>query len=129
VTGVSAAGVNEVCLEVAALDRAESFYAGILGLPVVERWDDAVWVLAGTTRIGLWLPRIGIAGGRGGVHVHFAFHVEEADYDSAVTRLREHGLDVEEVRFSDARGRSAYVTDPDGHCVELWTWDVREHLA
>ena len=126
---VRATGVNELTLEVQDLARAERFYADVLGLPVVERWDDAVWVLAGTTRIGLWLPRIGIAGGRGGVHVHFAFKVEEADYDADVARLRVQGLEVEEVQFSDERGRSAYVTDPDGHCVELWTWDVREHLA
>jgi catechol 2,3-dioxygenase-like lactoylglutathione lyase family enzyme len=129
VSGVRATGINELTLEVADLDRAARFYGDVLGLPVVERWDDAVWVLAGTTRIGLWLPRIGIAGGRGGVHVHFALHVEEVDYDGAVARLREHGCDVDEVKFSESRGRSAYVTDPDGHCVELWTWDVREHLA
>ena len=122
-------GVNELTLEVADLERAERFYAGVLGLPVVERWEDAVWVLAGTTRIGLWLPRIGIAGGRGGVHVHYALHVEEDDYDADVARLRDRGCHVEEVAFSDGRGRSVYVTDPDGHCVELWTWDVREHLA
>ena len=25
-------------------------------------------------------------------------------------------------------GRAAYVDDPDGNVVELWTWDVGEHL-
>lgn len=25
-------------------------------------------------------------------------------------------------------GRAVYVTDPDGNVVELWTWDVGEHL-
>ena len=122
-------GVSELTLEVAELDRAEAFYAGVLGLPVVERWPDAVWVLAGTTRIGLWLPRVGIAGGQGGTHVHYAFRVEEDEYDVSVARLREQGCEVEEVQFRDGRGRSAYVDDPDGNVVELWTWDVREHLA
>jgi catechol 2,3-dioxygenase-like lactoylglutathione lyase family enzyme len=47
-------GVSELALGVADLERAESFYAGTLGLPVVERWTDAVWVMAGErTRIGL----------------------------------------------------------------------------
>src|ERR671938_1964944 len=87
-------GVNELVLEVLDLERAERFYSGVLGLPVVERWThrEAVWVMAGTrTRIGLWRPQVGIAGGRGGVHVHYALHVDEAGYDAAVARLREHG--------------------------------------
>jgi hypothetical protein len=47
-------GVSELALGVADLERAERFYAGTLGLPVVERWSDAVWVMAGKrTRIGL----------------------------------------------------------------------------
>ena len=33
-------GVSELVLEVADLEAAEEFYAGVLGLPVVERWPD-----------------------------------------------------------------------------------------
>jgi hypothetical protein len=25
--------------------------------------------------------------------------------------------------------RAAYVDDPDGNVVELWTWDVARHLS
>jgi catechol 2,3-dioxygenase-like lactoylglutathione lyase family enzyme len=128
--GVRVTGVSELVLEVADLEAAEAFYSGVLGLPVVERWADreAIWVMAGgRTRIGLWRPQVGLAGGRGGVHVHFAMHIEEADYDAAVALLRDRGQDVEEIAF-DGAGRAAYVTDPDGNVVELWTWDVSEHL-
>jgi catechol 2,3-dioxygenase-like lactoylglutathione lyase family enzyme len=128
--GVRVTGVSELVLEVADLEAAEAFYSGVLGLPVVERWADreAIWVMAGgRTRIGLWRPQVGLAGGRGGVHVHFAMHIEEADYDAAVALLRDRGQDVEEIAF-DGAGRAAYVTDPDGNVVELWTWDVAGHL-
>ena len=124
-------GVSELVLEVADLKAAEEFYAGVLGLPVVARWPgrEAIWVMAGgRTRIGLWRPQVGIAGGRGGRHVHFALHVDEGDYDAAVARLRERAGSVEERHFEGA-GRLAYLTDPDGHVVELWTWDVAGHLA
>ncbi len=130
-SGVPVTGVNELVLEVEDLERSERFYAGVLGLPVVARWPqrDAIWVMAGErTRLGLWRPQVGLAGGRGGLHVHFAMHIAEDDYDGAVARLRERGLEVEEMRFSDGRGRSCYVDDPDGNVVELWTWDVGEHL-
>jgi catechol 2,3-dioxygenase-like lactoylglutathione lyase family enzyme len=128
--GVAVTGVSELVLEVVDLEEAERFYSGVLGLPVVERWPDreAIWVMAGDrTRVGLWRPQVGLAGGRGGVHVHFAMHIAEADYENAVALLRERGQDVEELAF-DGAGRAAYVTDPDGNVVELWTWDVAGHV-
>src|SRR5918997_197197 len=98
--GVPVTGVSELVLEVEDLAAAEEFYAGVLGLPVVERWPDrdAIWVMAGgRTRIGLWKPQVGLAGGRGGVHVHFAMHIAEDDYDEAVALLRERGEQVEQI--------------------------------
>jgi catechol 2,3-dioxygenase-like lactoylglutathione lyase family enzyme len=81
------------------------------------------------TRIGLWRPQVGLAGGRGGIHVHYAMHLADADYDAAVGRLRARGLTVGEHRFDGYGGsRAAYVNDPDGNVVELWTWDVAGHL-
>jgi NAD(P)-dependent dehydrogenase (short-subunit alcohol dehydrogenase family) len=87
VSGIPVSGVSELVLEVLDLEEAERFYAAVLGFPVVERWPDrgAVWVMAGDrTRIGLWNPQIGLARGRGGVHVHYAMKIEDADFDRAV---------------------------------------------
>ena len=130
-TGVPVTGVSELVLEVVDLEAAERFYADVLGLPVVERWPDreAIWVMAGErTRIGLWRPQVGLVGSRGGLHVHFAMKIAEEDYDAAVAGLRERGQVVKEIQFSEGFGRAAYVNDPDGNVVELWTWDVAEHL-
>ena len=129
--GIPVTGVNELVLEVVDLEAAEQFYAGVLGLPVVERWPDrdAFWVMAGDrTRIGLWKPQVGIAGGRGGVHVHYAMHLPREQYADALRRVREQGYEPHEEVF-DSRGVAFYLTDPDGNVVEFWTWDVGEHLA
>jgi catechol 2,3-dioxygenase-like lactoylglutathione lyase family enzyme len=128
--GVPVTGISELVLEVEDLEASERFYSEVLGLPVVDRWPDreAVWVMAGErTRIGLWKPQVGLFGSRGGVHVHFAMHIAEEDYEPAVERLRSRDLEVEETAFEGA-GRAAYVSDPDGNLVELWTWDVAGHL-
>jgi catechol-2,3-dioxygenase len=124
-------GVSELVLEVVDLAAAEAFYADVFGFPVVERSEGRVWLMAGTqTRIGLWRPQLGIARGRGGLHVHYAMHIDDKHFDGAVARLREQGYDPEIVVFDDDnRGRSLYVTDPDGNVVECWTWDVKRHLA
>ncbi|MGB2954046.1 MAG: VOC family protein [Gaiellaceae bacterium] len=121
--GIPVTGVNELVLEVLDLQRAARFYSEVLGLPVLRRSDERVWLMAGDqTRIGLWTPQVGIADGRGGVHVHYAMHIDPSDYDSAVARLREHGCEPHEEHFEDNETRAAYVTDPDGNVVELWTW-------
>jgi catechol 2,3-dioxygenase-like lactoylglutathione lyase family enzyme len=118
-------GVSELVLEVSDLEGAKRFYSDLLGLPVVDRWPEAVWLLAGSTRIGLWRSVVGIAGARGGAHVHFALHLGDAGYDALVRRLRRAGLEPHEETFEAFDGsRAAYVTDPDGNVVEFWTWDV-----
>src|SRR5215470_5574413 len=118
--GIPVTGVSELVLEVVDLEAAEAFYAGALGFPVVDRWPDreAIWVMAGDrTRIGLWRPQIGLAGGRGGAHVHFAMKIAEEDFDQAVETLRSRGEDVEVIAFGTTHGRAAYVSDPDGNVV------------
>src|SRR3954447_23663481 len=111
VDGIPVTGVSELVLEVADLAAAEDFYAGALGLPVVERWPDrdAFWVMAGErTRIGLWRPQVGLAGGRGGADGDYAPAIAEDDHDAAVRRLRHRGLEPEEIAFEGA-GRAVYV--------------------
>ncbi len=131
---IPVSGVSELVLEVADLAAAERFYAGTLGLPVVERWPDreAIWLMAGDrTRIGLWRPRLGVAGGRGGAHVHFALYVADDQFGAAVARLSACGLEpqvTERRRDPGFPDRSVYVDDPDGNCVELWTRDVSAYV-
>ena len=72
---------------------------------------------------------LGIAYGRG-ASTFIALHIGDDDFDAAVARLREHGYEPEIVSFEDDdRGRSFYVTDPDGNVVECSTWNVKGHLA
>ncbi len=122
--GVPVTGVSELVLEVVDLDAAEEFYAGVLGLPVVERWPDreAIWVMAGDrTRIGLWRPQVGLAGGRGGVHVHFAMHIGEDALrrrrgPAARTRRRRRGDRLRRRRPSRLRDRPGWQR---GRAVDL----------
>lgn len=126
---VSFSGVSELALEVRDLAASEAFYSGVLGLPVVDRWPKAVWLLAGSTRIGLWEAFVGIAGARGGAHVHFALHTRDAEYDALLARLHALGVEPHEETYEAfEHSRAAYVSDPDGNVVEFWTWDVRRHL-
>jgi catechol-2,3-dioxygenase len=128
---IPATGVSELVLEVLDLEQAVAFYRDVLGFPMVRQSEDRAWLMVGErTRIGLWTPQVGLARGRGGVHVHYALHVDEADFDSCVDHLAARGHQPEVIVFDDGGyGRAAYVEDPDGNVVELWTWDVAGHLS
>ena len=128
---IAATGLSELVLEVVELDEAVAFYRDVLGFPVVASREDRAWLMVGDrTRIGLWTPQVGLARGRGGVHVHYAVHIADEDFDAATDHLSARGYPPEVIHFEDdGRGRAAYVEDPDGNVVELWTWDVAGHLS
>jgi catechol-2,3-dioxygenase len=125
-------GISELVLEVSDLDAARRFYRDLLGFEETlygEGRDDRYWYLIGSSaRLGLWTPQVGLAGGRGGAHVHFAFHVTESELDRLLARLREQGLEVEgPVQLGP--GRALYLTDPDGNVVEFWSQDMAEYCS
>jgi catechol 2,3-dioxygenase-like lactoylglutathione lyase family enzyme len=120
-------GISELVLEVADIEASRHFYGELLGFEetrVGERRDDRRWYLiADSARLGLWTPQTGLAGGRGGAHVHYAFSVDDTEIDRLLVRLKEAGVEVEgPVELGP--GRALYVTDPDGNVVEFWSQDM-----
>ena len=120
-------GISELVLEVSDLDAARHFYRDLLGFEETlygEGRDDRYWYLIGSSaRLGLWTPQVGLAGGRGGSHVHFAFHTGREELVPLLDRLRRAGVEVEGPIQLGA-DRAIYVTDPDGNVVEFWTQDL-----
>ncbi len=125
-------GISELVLEVSDLEAARRFYRDLLGFEETrygEGRDDRCWYLVGSSaRLGLWTPQVGLAGGRGGAHVHFAFHLAREELDPLLERLRAGGVEVEGPIQLGA-DRAIYVTDPDGNVVEFWTQDMADYSA
>ena len=125
-------GISELVLEVSDLDAARVFYRDVLGFEETlygEGREGRYWYLVGeTARLGLWTEQVGLAGGRGGAHVHFAFHVADREIDTLERRFT-----VEETDFEGpiqlGPGRAIYVTDPDGNVVEFWSQDMQAYTA
>ena len=125
-------GISELVLEVSDLDAARRFYRDVLGFEETlygEGREGRYWYLIGdAARLGLWTPQVGLAGGRGGAHVHFAFHVADGELDRVLGRLRAAEVDLEgPVQLGP--GRAVYVTDPDGNVVEFWSQDMAAYAA
>jgi catechol 2,3-dioxygenase-like lactoylglutathione lyase family enzyme len=125
-------GISELVLEVSDLDAARHFYRDVLGFEETlygEGAEGRFWYLVGeTARLGLWTQQVGLAGGRGGAHVHYAFSVADEEIDRLKGRIEEAGSEVEGP-IQLGPGRAIYVTDPDGNVVEFWSQDMREYMA
>ena len=124
--------ISELVLEVADLEASRRFYRDLLGFEETlfgEGAEGRYWYLAGdTARLGIWTEQVGLAGGRGGAHVHFAFHVADSEIDSIKRRIEAGGAEVEGP-IELGPGRAVYVTDPDGNVVEFWSQDMADYAA
>jgi catechol 2,3-dioxygenase-like lactoylglutathione lyase family enzyme len=118
-------------LEVSDLDASRRFYRDVLGLEETlygEGAEGRYWYLVGeTARLGIWTEQVGLAGGRGGSHVHYAFNVPDEEIDRLKERI-EAAAEVEGP-IQLGPGRAIYVTDPDGNVVEFWSQDMAEYTA
>jgi catechol 2,3-dioxygenase-like lactoylglutathione lyase family enzyme len=125
-------GISELVLEVSDLDAARAFYRDVLGFEETlfgEGREGRYWYLVGeTARLGLWTEQVGLAGGRGGAHVHYAFHVADEEVGRIKQRVEAAGAEVEGP-IQLGPGRAIYVTDPDGNVVEFWSQDMAEYTA
>jgi catechol-2,3-dioxygenase len=120
-------GFAELTLQTEDLAGLEAFYRDVVGLEVLAREDDRIWLRAGEqARLGLWSPGPKEFGDRGGRHVHFAFSVAPGTLDALAARLREHGAGaVRGPVAHDGGDRSLYWEDPAGNVVEAWDFFQR----
>ena len=125
-------GISELVLEVSDLEAARRFYRDVLGFEETlygEGREGRYWYLVGeTARLGLWTEQVGLAGGRGGAHVHYAFHVADPEIDRIKERIEGAGGEIEGP-IQLGPGRAIYITDPDGNVVEFWSQDMERYTS
>ncbi len=114
-------GFAELTLRARDLGAMEAFYADAVGLRVLSRDGDRVWLdVGGHARLGLWTPGEKEFGDEGGAHVHFAFRATPAGLDALRDRLEARGTTVRGPEQHPGGDRSLYFEDPEGNVVEAW---------
>lgn len=123
--------IDHITLVVKSVPASRSFYVGLLGMTEVERpaFDFAgAWFQAGATLIHLIEEhdRSGPAGfpdeilKKSSRNHHFAFEV--ADAHAAAEILKSQGIElVDDAKTRPDGAVQVFLTDPDGHVVELCT--------
>ena len=121
-------GIDHIGLAVREVEKSVEWYRELLGL---ERLYEDVWgnfpgvVGIGNTSVAFFpiddrdikLP-VGLP-----IH-HLAFRVDRVNFNDAQEMLRQRGVEFE---FQDHKiVHSIYFYDPDGHLIELTTYDLSD---
>jgi catechol 2,3-dioxygenase-like lactoylglutathione lyase family enzyme len=124
-TGIRTQGLDHVALAVRDLERSERFYREVLGLERVyeEEWPVPAMMTGAGSGIALFEAQAGPDREPQPVRVlHVAFRVDRATFEQARQFLCDEGLAP---RLEDhGVAHSLYFADPDGHRLELTTYEV-----
>jgi catechol 2,3-dioxygenase-like lactoylglutathione lyase family enzyme len=116
-------GLDHVAIAVADVEKSAQWYVDVLGF---ERQHPGMWggtpVFVGNDHASVALfPKQAEQHGRGTVR-HFAFRTSGDEFEAAQRELRERRIDFD---FEDHEiTHSIYFHDPDGHKIEVTTYDV-----
>ena len=121
--------LDHVAISVRDMDRAVEWYKDTLGLEKRSTWDgEPVMMCAGETCLALFSvdgPGIEMTEVQRNGHLtvrHIAFRVDRANFERAQAEFRKRGIAC---RFADhGVCHSIYINDPDGHTIELTTYEV-----
>ena len=120
-------GFNHLTLSVSDLQKSVYFYQYILGMKLRLEWDEGAYLACGD----LWLC-LSLRGKRSDVnpeegdYTHYAFSIDEKDFDSFVLVLEE--AKVLFWQENESEGKSCYFLDPDGHKLEAHVGGLAQRL-
>ena len=122
-------GIDHVALAVRDVERSARWYQDVLGLSRLHRevWGSFPAVVGvGTTSLALFPVASGRPDGPPGRETicvrHVAFRVDRRNFERAQAELRARGIELE---FQDHQiAHSIYLRDPDGHQLEITTYEV-----
>ncbi len=117
--------IKETCLYIKDLERAKSFYHGLLGLPIITHVPEKlIFFRSGTSVLLCFNPEYTKDQDVPPPHFaigkqHVAFEVRADEYEAAKRELKEKGIQITYEHKWPTGKYSAYFEDPEGHVLEI----------
>lgn len=117
--------IKETCLYISDLNKAQDFYQGKLGLPVISKVDHRhIFFRAGTSVLLCFIPEVTKKEPQLPPHFaygkqHIAFETSPEEYAAWKEKIQE--LKIPILHEQEWKGglQSFYFEDPDGHVLEI----------
>lgn len=128
---VDVTGIDHVAIRVTSLEASAKWYEANFGFRKIQEWK-GVWMIGkGNVRIGLFLivkPKPVDDLPSRLVIEHYALGVSGDKFQAAIDQLRAGGVKLTEVEDTGI-AYSVFMSDPDGHQVELTTYHSKGGTA
>ncbi len=117
-------GIDHVEVYVRDLDASVRWYRDVLGLEEQMRWDpEPVMIGRGSTRLALFRAEAGARQSSEGLRfIRVAWSTDREGFQVAQKHLAALGISFRGP-VDHCRAFSIYFTDPDGHPLEITTYD------
>jgi len=120
-------GLNHITLAISDLQTSINFYQKILGMKLHAKWDRGAYLECGELWLCLSLDSHRIfVDPEASDYTHYAFSIEEKDFDCFVLSLEEAEIVIWKTNKSE--GKSCYFLDPDGHKLEAHVGGLSQRL-
>ena len=121
--------IDHVAITVKDLERSRAWYREVLGLErrFEDEWGDMPTMMcAGDTCVALFSSDERNEGSSAAPDApslhHVAFRVDRENFEAAQQRFRVLGIEFRPADHGIAQ--SVYITDPDGHRIEITTYEI-----
>lgn len=117
--------IKETCLYIHDLNIAKRFYHEILELPLISYVEGKhIFFRVGTSVLLCFNPddsqlKESPPAHFGGGKQHFAFEVNEKEYESAKTWIKSKGIRITDTVTWKSGAESFYFEDPEGNVLEI----------
>jgi len=120
-------GLSHTTFAVSSLDRSLYFYANLLGLKPIVRWDRGAYLTAGDFWISLMVDKAAPEATNDSSYSHIAFAIPPEQFPTLREKLLAN--EAEEWQTNSSPGESFYFLDPDGHKLEIHARTLPDRLA
>ncbi len=115
-------GLNHITLAVRDLEQSFSFYTDLLGMSPIAKWKNGAYLAVGD----LWFCLSSDDSIPSKDYSHIAFNISAENFPMLKSKLI--NANVEVWKENKSEGESFYISDPDGHKLEIHVGNLANRL-